>query len=146
MNSPKLVQQLEIFFQVCAQTESFQKFPQIYKYICNNELLPLLETIEKIRTDPSDPTEALKTLQIPEAQIEIVKNIVFKTVEAACLGLISKSKQKPEFEKALNYIIGIIEAGNYWSVVAHSMAEFEIQCDDKTVNRTFFEQKMLELV
>ena len=68
MNSPKLVQQLEIFFQVCVQTNSFQKFPEIYKYISSNGLLPLLETIEKIRTDPNDPNEALKTLQISEAQ------------------------------------------------------------------------------
>jgi len=149
MNSPKLIQQLEIFFQVCVQTNLFEDFPKIKDYVSSNRLLPLLETIKKIGIHASDPGEVLKTLQIPEAQMEIVKQMVLKTVEASCLGLICKSKQKPDDsinEKAIIHIIREIEAGYYWSVVAHSMAQFEIQCDEVTVKRTFFEQKMLELV
>lgn len=69
----------------------------------------------------------------------IVEAIVFKTIEAACLELISKSKQKSDPEKVFSYILEKIEAAHFWAVVAHSMAEI-------SVKRTFFEQKMLELV
>jgi hypothetical protein len=146
VNPPKMVQQLEIFFQVYVQTNSFKRFPKIDAYVSSNGLLPFLEKIEQIRTVIDSPTEALKALQVSESDMGIVKAIVFKTIEVACIGLVSKSNQKLDFERAFNHILETIEAGHYWSVVAHSMAEFVIECDDATVKRTFFEQKMLELV
>lgn len=146
VNSPKMVQQLEIFFQVCVQTNSFKKFPKIEAYVSRNGLLPFLEKIEQIGTVIGFPTEALKALEVSEPEMGIVQAIVFKTIEAACLGLVSRSNQKLNFERAFNHILETIEAGHYWSVVAHSMTEFVIECDDTTVKRTFFEQKMLELI
>lgn len=141
-----MVQQLEIFFQVYVQTNSFKRFSKIDAYVSSNGLLPFLEKIEQIRTIIDSPTEALKTLQVSESDMGIVQAIVFKTIEAACIGLVSKSNQKLDFERAFNHILETIEAGHYWSVVAHSMADFVIECDDATVKRTFFEQKMLEFV
>jgi hypothetical protein len=134
-----MVQQLEIFFQVCVQTNLFDDFPEIFAYVSSNGLLPLLEKIEKIGVNTDSHTEQLKSLQVSEPEMVIVEAIVFKTIEAARLSLISKSKQKPDPEQVLSDILETIEAGHYWSVVAHSMAEF-------AVKRTFFEQKMLELV
>lgn len=139
VNPEKIVQKLEIFFQVCVQTNLFVDFPEILAYVSSNGLLPLLEKIKKIGVNTESPTEALKSLQVSEPEMEIVQAIVFNTIEAACLGLISKSKQKPDPEQVLSYILETIEARHYWSVVAHSIAEF-------AVKRTFFEQKMLELV
>jgi hypothetical protein len=139
VNPEKMVQQLEIFFQVCVQTNLFVDFPEILAYVSSNGLLPLLEKIKKIGVNTESPTEQLKSLQVSEPEMEIVQAIVFNTIEAACLGLISKSKQKSDLKKVLSYILETIEAGHYWTVVSHSMAEF-------AVKHTFFEQKMLELV
>ena len=141
-----MVQQLEIFFQVYIQTNSFKRFPKIDAYVSSNGLLSFLEKIKKIGADTDSPTEALKALEVSEPEMGIVQAIVFKTIESACIGLVSKSNQKLDFERAFNHILETIEAEHYWSVVAHSMAEFVIECDDATVKRTFFEQKMLELV
>jgi len=146
VNPPKMVQQLEIFFQVCVQTNLFANFPKINAYVSRNGLLPFLEKIKKIGAATDSPTEALKALEVSEPEMSIVQAIVFKTIEAACIGLVSKSNQKLDFERAFNHILETIEAGHYWSVVAHSMADFVIECDDATVKRTFFEQKMMELV
>jgi hypothetical protein len=146
VNPPKMVQQLEIFFQVCVQTNSFANFPKINAYVSRNGLLSFLEKIKKIGADTDSPTEALKALEVSEPEMDIVQAIVFTTIKAACLGLVSKSNQKLDFERAFNHILERIEAEHYWSVVEDSMAEFVIECDDATVKRTFFEQKMIELV
>ena len=83
-------------------------------------------------------------LEISNDELDFIEAIVLQTIEAACLGFISKSKGDLNIDGALAHIKGELEAGYYWSVVAHSMAEFSVECDDKTVYRTFFEQKMLE--
>lgn len=43
VNPEKIVQKLEIFFQVCVQTNLFNDFPEIAAYVSSNGLLPLLE-------------------------------------------------------------------------------------------------------
>ena len=58
VNPPKMVQQLEIFFQVCFQTNLLANFPKIDAYVSRNGLLPFLEKIKKIGAATDSPTVA----------------------------------------------------------------------------------------
>jgi hypothetical protein len=76
--------------------------------------------------------------------MDLIEAIVLQTIKAACLGIISKSNRSLKVDDALTQIKGEIEVGYYWAIVAHSMAEVKIMCDDKTVYRTFFELEMMK--
>jgi hypothetical protein len=141
-------QVLGILVHVVSQTHSFESSQKIHAYVSINGLFPLIQEIEKINGKPEDPKEALMALhpQVSDANMKVVRAIVLKTIEAGCFGFISKQSKKDTFPDVFNYFLRMIVMGYYWFVVKHAMAEFVIECDDKTVNRTFFEQKMLELV
>ena len=143
--------QLNLFFQICGTTNYFEgvRIFRNYGYDAKPELLQSLASkhanlqtfLERIK---GKNLEECMALEISKDEMDLIEAIVLQTIEAACLGIISKSKGALNIDGAFSHINGEIEAGYYWSVVAHSMAEFTIQFDDKTVDRTFFEQKMLE--
>ncbi len=142
---------LKIFLEVCETTNFLQGVRNFRNYgydakpgilvawTSRNKNLPLF--LEKIK---GKTIEECMAIEISEDVMNLIEEIVLRTIEAACLGLISKSKGSLNMDGALSHIKGDIEVGYYWSVVAHSMAEFTIVCGDKTVYQTFFEQKMLE--
>lgn len=144
-------QRLHLFFQICGTTNYFQGVRNFRNYgydakpgllqslMSKHPNLPLL--LERIK---GKNLEECMALEISKHEMDLIEAIVLQTIGAACLGLISKSKGSLKIDDALSHIKGEIEVGYYWSVVAHSMAEFTIVCDDRTVYRTFFEQKMLE--
>jgi predicted thioredoxin/glutaredoxin len=139
-------QALGIFLHVVSQCT---KNPKFHEYVSKKGLLPLMEQIDVIRRKDEDPKEALMALhlQVSDADMIVIRAIVFKTIEACCIGFISKQLEKNTFPDVLTYVLRtMVDTGHYWSVVQHSMAEFVIKCDDKPIKCTFFEQKMLELV
>jgi len=144
-------QMLNLFFQICGTTNYFQGVRNFRNYAYDEKpdilhglaskhsnLTPFLERIK------GKNLEECMGLEISKDEIDLIEAIVLQTIEAACLGLISKSKGSLNMNGALIHIKSEIEVGYYWSVVAHSMAEFSLEYDDKHVYRTFFEQKMLE--
>jgi hypothetical protein len=148
--SKSKTQQLHLFFQICGTTNYFQGVRNFrnYGYDAKPGLLqsltpkhpnlPLL--LERIK---GKNLEECMALEISKDEMDLIEAIVLQTIEAACLGLISKSKGSLNIDEALTHIKGEIEVGYYWSVVAHSMAEVKIVCDDRTVYRTFFEQEIM---
>lgn len=144
-------QELHLFFQICGTTNYFQGVRNFrnYGYDAKPGLLQSLASkhanlqtfLERIK---GKNLEECMALEISKDEMDLIEAIVLQTIEAACLGIISKSKGALNIDGAFSHINGEIEAGYYWSVVAHSMAEFTIQFDDKTVYRTFFEQIMLK--
>jgi hypothetical protein len=142
-------QVLGILAHIVSQTRSF-KSSKFHEYVSRNGLFPLIQEIEKINGKPEDPKEALMALhpQVSDADMMVIRVIVFKTIEACCIGFISKqSTTKDTFPDVLKHVLRtMVDTGHYWSVVKHAMAIFVIECDDKRIERTFFEQKMLELV
>jgi len=144
-------QKLNLFFQICGTTNYFQGVRNFrnYGYDEKPDILHGLASkysnltlfLERIK---GKNLEECMALEISKDEMDLIEAIVLQTIEAACLGLISKSKGSLNMNGALIHIKSEIEVGYYWSVVAHSMAEFSLECDDKPVYRTFFEQKMLE--
>jgi len=136
--------QLNLFFQICGTTNYLEGVrnakPGLLQSLASKHA-NLLTFLERIK---GKNLEECMALEISKDEMGLIEAIVLQTIEAACLGLISKSKGALNIDGALTHIKGEIEAGYYWSVVAHSMAEFSIQFDDKTVDRTFFEQIMLK--
>jgi hypothetical protein len=144
--------QLNLFFQICGTTNYFEGVRNFrnYSYHAKPELLvtltsryPKLKLFLK-RIEGKNLEECM-ALEISNDEMDFIEAIVCKTIEAACLGIISKSKGAAlNIDGVLARIKGELEAGYYWSVVAHSMADFSMEFDNNTVYRTFFEQKMLE--
>jgi len=67
-------------------------------------------------------------------------------IEATSLGFISKQSNPEPLSTIQKYVLRIIDKGWCETVVIDSLTEFDIEFDDKTVKRTFFEQTMLDLV
>jgi hypothetical protein len=138
-------QHIKLFFEICEITRFLQGVRNFRNFCyeakpgilvaCTSKHPNLPQVLEKIKS---------KNLEISEDETETIEEIVMRMIEAACLGLISKSKGALNIDGALAHIKGELEAGYYWSVVAHSMADFSLEFDDKTVDRTFFEQIMLK--
>jgi hypothetical protein len=136
-----------LFFYIMSYTNVLMKFPKFRDYALQKGLSKLMEQIGLILKNPDDPTEALRALQISEAELNVVTAIVLKMIEASCLGFISKQSNPEPLSIIHKYVLRMINLrGWYESVVIDSLTEFVIEFDDKTVNRTFFEQKMLELM
>ena len=144
-------QRLHLFFQICGTTNYFQGVRNFrnYGYDAKPGLLqsltskhPHLPTfLERIK---GKNLEECMPLEISKDEMDLIEAIVLRTIEAACLGLISKSKGSLKIDEALTHIRGEIEVGYYWSIVAHSIAEVKIMCGEETIYRTFFEQEMMK--
>jgi hypothetical protein len=143
-------QQLHLFFEICGTTNYFQGVRNFrnYGYDAKPGLLHSLALkhqnlptfLERIK---GKNLEECMALEISKDEMVLIEAIVLLTIKAACLGLISKSKGSLNIDDALIHIKSEIKVGYYWSAVAHSMAEFSLECDDKTVYRTFFEQEIM---
>ena len=136
-----------LFFYILSYTNVLMKFPKFHDYALQKGLSKLMEQIGPILKNPDDPTEALMALQISDAELIVVTAIVLKMIEASCLGFISKQSNPEPLPIIRKYVLRMINLrGWYESVVIDSLTEFGLEFDDKTVNQTFFEQKLLELM
>jgi hypothetical protein len=149
--SAEKARHLNLFFQICGTSNYFEGVLNFRNYgfdakpgllhgltSKHSNLPPFLERIK------GKQLEECMALEISKDEMDLIEAIVLQTIKAACLGIISKSNRSLKVDDALTQIKGEIEVGYYWAIVAHSMAEVKIMCDDKTVYRTFFELEMMK--